>query len=71
MGWVGIDVFKRHAIDLAKILPKEFQGVTVDIRTLAFALPPAAPVLHIDGESTMSAAQFAAFQARLNAAPAK
>lgn len=65
---VGIDVFKRHTIDLAKILPKEFQGVTVDIRTLAFDLPPAAATLHIAGESTMSQAQFMALMARLDAA---
>jgi len=65
---VGIDVFKRHTIDLAKILPKEFQGVTIDIRTLAFDLPPAAPALRIAGESLMSQAQFSDFMARLDAA---
>ena len=70
LAMVGVDVFKRHRIDLAKILPREFQGVTVDIGALAFDLPPAAPVLRIAGESTMSQAQFAAFMARLDAAPA-
>lgn len=67
---VGIDVFKRHTLDLVKLLPKEFQGVTVDIRALGFDLPPKAAVLHVAGESTMSAAQYTALMARLNTAPA-
>jgi hypothetical protein len=65
---VGFDVFKRHAIDVARVLPKEFQGVTVDIRALAFDLPPKLAVLHVAGESTMTAAQFNRLMARLNAA---
>src|SRR5262249_13667629 len=56
-GLVGGDVFKRHAIDLAKILPREFQGVTIDIRALAFDPPPAPGILRIAGESMMSEAQ--------------
>jgi hypothetical protein len=67
---VGIDVFKRHTLDLAKLLPKEFQGVTIDIRTLGFDLPPKAAVLHIAGESTMSQAQHTTLMARLSATPA-
>lgn len=67
---VGIDVFKRHTIDLTKLLPREFQGVTIDIRSLSFDLPPTAAILHIAGESTMNEVQFAAFMARLEAAPA-
>jgi hypothetical protein len=65
---VGFDVFKRHAIDAARLLPKEFHGVTVDIRTLAFDVPPKPAVLHVAGESTMTAAQFDRLMARLNAA---
>jgi len=53
---------------LAKILPQEFRGVTIDIRTLAFDLPPTAAMLHIAGESTMSQAQFTALMADLDAA---
>lgn len=65
---VGIDVFKRHTLDLAKLLPKAFQGVTIDIRALGFDLPPKAAMLRIAGESTMSQAQFSAFMSRLEAA---
>jgi hypothetical protein len=68
---VGIDVFKRHRIDLAQQLPPEFKGVTIEIRSLAFDLPPAPAVLRISGESTMSAAQFKAFVARIDAAGPK
>ena len=65
-GLVGTDIFKRHAIDVARLLPKEFQGVTVDIRTLA--IDPATAVLHIEGDGTMSPPQFAALMTRLEAA---
>jgi hypothetical protein len=65
---VGIDVFKRHTLDLARLLPKEFQGVTIDIRALAFDMPPAPVILRIAGESTMSQAQFVALMSRLEAA---
>jgi hypothetical protein len=64
----GAKIFKRHAVDLAKVLPKEFQGVAVNVRTLAIDQPPARATLHIAGESTMSAAQFAAFITRIEAA---
>lgn len=62
----GQDIFKRHVIDAAKLLPKEFQGVTIDIRTLS--IDPATAVLHIAGEGTMSEPQFAALMTRINAA---
>ena len=65
---VGIDVFKRHAIDLARNLPPAFKGVTIDIKSLAFDLPPAGARLRIAGESVMSKAQFDQFMARLDAA---
>jgi hypothetical protein len=65
---VGIDVFRRHAIDLARNLPPEFKGVTIDIKSLSFDLPPAAATLRIAGESTMSKAQFDQFMARIDAA---
>ena len=60
------DIFKRHTIDAVKLLPKEFQGVTIDIRTLA--IDPTSAVLHIAGEGTMSEPQFAALITRINAA---
>jgi len=63
-GLVGIDVFKRHIVNLAKLLPREFQGATVDIR--AFAFDPTRAELRIASESTMSEAQFAALMVRLN-----
>lgn len=62
----GQDIFKRHTVDAAKLLPKEFQGVTFDIRTLA--IDPATAVLHIEGQGTMSEPQFAALMTRINAA---
>lgn len=65
---VGIDVFKRHAIDLARHLPPAFKGVTIDIKSLAFDLPPQGARLRIAGESTMSKAQFDQFMARIDAA---
>jgi hypothetical protein len=65
---VGIDVFKRHAIDLARHLPPAFKGVTIDIKSLAFDLPPAPARLRITGESTMTKAQFDQFLARIDAA---
>jgi hypothetical protein len=68
---VGIDVFKRHRIDLAQQLPPEFKGVTISIRSLAFDLPPAPAMLRISGDSTMSAAQFKDFVARIEAAAPK
>lgn len=69
-GLVGIDVFKRHVIDVAKVLPKEFQGVTIDIRALAFDVATT-PALHIAGQGTMNQAQFAALMTRLSStAPA-
>ena len=71
LGLVGGDVFKHHVIDLAKILPREFQGVTIDIRTLAFDPPPAPATLHVGGESVMSQAQYVELMARLNAARAR
>ena len=67
---VGIDVFKRHTIDVARLLPKEFQGVAIDIRALAFDMPPAAPVLHVAGEGTMTAQQYQAFLVRIGPQPA-
>jgi len=63
---VGGDVFKRHALDVARLLPKEFQGVTVDIRTLA--IDPKTAVLHVAGEGTMTAPQLAALMTRIEAA---
>jgi hypothetical protein len=65
-GLVGTDVFKRHTIDVARLLPKEFQGVAIDIRTLA--IDPTTAVLKIGGEGTMTPQQFAALMTRLNAA---
>jgi hypothetical protein len=62
----GQDIFKRHVVDAAKLLPKEFQGVAIDIRTLS--IDPATAVLHIAGEGTMSEPQFAALMTRINAA---
>lgn len=67
-GVLGIDVFKRHTLDLARLLPRAFQGMAINIATLGIEMPPAAPVMHVAGESTMSNAQFAAFMARLDAA---
>jgi hypothetical protein len=64
---VGIDVFKRHSIDLASLLPSEFKGVTINVRSLGFDLPPAPPKARIAGEGTMSPAQFKEFMARLEA----
>jgi hypothetical protein len=63
---VGGDVFKRHALDVARLLPKEFQGVTVDIRTLAIDSKTA--VLQVAGEGTMTAPQLAALMTRIEAA---
>jgi hypothetical protein len=60
------NVFKRHVVDAAKLLPKEFQGTTIDIRTLA--IDPATAVLRIEGEGTMSEPQFAALMTRIDAA---
>jgi hypothetical protein len=68
---VGIDVFKRHAVDLSKQLPPEFKGVTIDIRSLAFDLPPAPAKLRVTGESTMSPVQYKEFVARIDAATPK
>ncbi|GEM_PF-4350453 len=68
---VGIDVFKRHAIDLGKQLPPAFKNVTINIRSLAFDLPPAAAKLRAVGESTMSQAQFKEFMARIDAVTPK
>jgi hypothetical protein len=68
---VGVDVFKRHVVDLSRHLPPEFKGVTIDITSLSFDLPPAAAKLHIAGESVMSAAQFRQFMARADAARPK
>jgi len=68
---VGVDVFKRHTIDLTKHLPPEFKGITIDIKSVAFDLPPAAAKLHIAGESIMTKAQFTQFMARLDAVAPK
>jgi len=65
---VGIDVFQKHMVDLAKQLPPEFRGVTINIRSLAFDLPPAPARLRIAAESTMSKAQFTELMTRLEAA---
>lgn len=65
---VGIDVFKRHTINLTSLLPPEFKGVAINVRALAFDLPPARAKARIAGESTMSAAQFEKFVASLEAA---
>jgi len=64
---VGIDVFQKHMVDLAKQLPPEFRGVTINIRSLAFDLPPAPARLRIVAESTMSKAQFTELMTRLEA----
>ncbi len=64
---VGIDVFQKHMIDLAKQLPPEFRGVTINIRSLAFDLPPAPARLRVSGDSTMSKAQYTELMARLEA----
>lgn len=64
-GLVGTDIFKRHIVDAARLLPKEFQGVTIDIRTLA--IDPATAILYIEGQGTMTAPQFT-LMTRLNAA---
>lgn len=63
---MGQNIFKRHTLDAAKLLPKEFQGVTIDIRDLG--IDPATAVLHVAGEGTMSEPQFAALMTRINAA---
>jgi len=68
---VGVDVFKRHTIDLARHLPPEFKGVAIDIKSVAFDVPPAAARLRIAGESTMTKAQFARFMARIDAVAPK
>jgi hypothetical protein len=68
---VGIDVFKRHTIDLASLLPAEFKGVTINVTSIAFDLPPARAKARIAGESTMSPAQFERFLANLDAAAPK
>ena len=67
----GMDIFKRHTVDLAALLPPEFKGVTINIRSLAFDLPPTPAKVRIAGESTMSAAQYADLVARLEAASPK
>jgi hypothetical protein len=64
---VGIDVFKRHAIDLTSLLPSEFKGVTINVRSIALDQPPARAVARITGEGTMSRAQFDTFIANLEA----
>jgi hypothetical protein len=64
---VGMDVFQKHLIDLSKQLPPEFRGVTINIRTLAFDLPPAPARLHIAAEGAMSKAQYTELMARLEA----
>jgi hypothetical protein len=64
---VGTDVFQRHVIDLARILPREFQGLSINIRALAFDLPPARARLRIAGDSVMSHAQLASFLTRVTA----
>jgi hypothetical protein len=63
-GLVGADVFKRHTIDAARLLPKEFQGVTIDIRNLAIDRTTA--ILRADGEGTMTAQQLEALMTRLS-----
>ena len=65
---VGIDVFKRHAIDLTSLLPPEFKGVTINVRSIAIDQPPARAVARIAGEGNMSRAQFDTLIANLNAA---
>jgi len=65
-GLVGTNVFKRHVVDVAKLLPKEFQSVGIEIRALAFEA--ASPALLIAGEGVMNEVQFAALMARLNSA---
>ena len=60
-------VFKRHFLDLTQQLPPEFQGVTVNVRSIAFDIPPATPRLRITGDAAMSDQQFAAFTARARA----
>ena len=68
---VGVDVFKRHTIDLARHLPPEFKGVAIDIKSVAFDVPPAAAKLRIAGEGRMTKAQFAQFMARIDAVAPK
>lgn len=64
---VGLDVFKRHVIDLSTVLPPEFKGVVINVQSLSFDMPPARAKLRITGESLMTRAQLAAFIARLDA----
>lgn len=64
---VGVDVFQKHMIDLTKQLPPEFRGVTIDIRSLAFDLPPAPARLRVTADSTMSKAQYTELMTRLEA----
>jgi hypothetical protein len=59
----GQNIFKRHILDAARLLPKEFQGVTIDIKSLA--IDPKTAVLNIAGEGTMTAPQYQAFLTRI------
>ncbi|MEQ1755067.1 MAG: hypothetical protein ABL973_13150 [Micropepsaceae bacterium] len=68
---VGGDVFKRHRIDLASLLPAEFKGVVINVRTLAFDVPPAPAKLRITGDSQMTRVQFDKLVAALEAASPK
>lgn len=60
-------VFKRHTVDLTQQLPPEFQGVAVNVRSIAFDTSPSAPRLRITGDATMTDQQFAAFTAKARA----
>ena len=64
---VGIDVFRKHLVDLTKQLPAEFRGVTINIRSLAFELPPSPARLRVAADSTMSKAQYTELMTRLEA----
>jgi hypothetical protein len=66
---VGSNIFKRHVIDVAQMLPKEFQGVAIEIRAIAFDMPPASPVLHVQGDGAMTAQQLALLMTRMNGVP--
>lgn len=62
---MSASIFKRHAVDAARLLPKEFQGIPIDIQSVAIDLPPAAPILHVTGETKLNEPQYQAFLTRI------
>lgn len=68
---VGGDVFKRHKIDLASLLPVEFKGAVINVMSLAFDVPPARAKLRLSGDSRMTRVQFDKLVAALEAATPK